>query len=232
MFRRLLATQAWPGCCAICRAWPARTICENCSRRFVPELVRCECCALPVPAGVTRCGACLLAPPPLDRCLAAVPWAWPWAGLVSRLKFRQEVGLAEPLAALLIRAPGVAVTLGRAHWVLPIPLAPQRLAERGYNPALLLARALQRERCPVNWLLRVRDTPPQRGLTRSERMKNVRAAFALAPEGAQAMRDRRVVLVDDVMTTGATLHEAARTLRAAGVREITALVLARTDAPP
>jgi predicted amidophosphoribosyltransferase len=111
-----------------------------------------------VAPGVTRCGACLAAPPPLERCLVAAAYQWPWSGLIARLKFQQDVGLAGPLAALLRQAPGVAEALAQADWVLPMPLARERLAERGHNPALLLARALAPERCRSAWLLRVRDT--------------------------------------------------------------------------
>lgn len=232
MSARLPAADAWPSRCMVCRAWPARAICDDCSARFAPVQARCESCALPVPQGILRCGACVLEPPPLERCLAAVSYAWPWQGPIARLKFRQDTGLAAPLASLLARTPGVAALLGRAHWVLPMPLAPERLAERGYNPALLLARALAPTRCPSDWLVRVRHTPPQRGLARAERLRNVRGAFAVHPGAAGQLAGRRVVLVDDVMTTGASLHEAARALRAAGVQQVAALVLARTDAPP
>ena len=168
----------------------------------------------------------------MDRCLTATAYQWPWSGLIARLKFQQDVGLAAPLARLLLQAPRVAELLAQADWVLPMPLAPQRLAERGYNPALLLARALARERCQGAWLLRTRDTPPQRGLSRAERLRNVRGAFALEPHHLGVLHGRRVVLVDDVMTTGASLNEAARALRAAAApAHVAALTLARTEAP-
>ena len=223
---------AWPSQCAICRSWPARMICRRCTLRFALTQPRCDTCALPVAAGVPRCGACLRQPPPLDACLAAVSYQWPWPALIGRFKFEQDVGLAGPLATLLARTPGVAEALAQADWVLPMPLAPRRLAERGYNPALLLARALARGRCHAHALLRVRDTPPQRGLTRAERLRNVRDAFAVDPRHAAALRGQSVVLLDDVMTTGASLNEAARALRAAAApAHVTALALARTDTP-
>ena len=231
MLARLLSPGAWPSRCAVCQRWPAQTICPSCAGRFAPAQARCPTCALPVAPGVTRCGACLAAPPPLERCLVAAAYQWPWSGLIARLKFQQDVGLAGPLAALLRQAPGVAEALAQADWLVPMPLAPARLAERGYNPALLLARRLPPARCLTDGLRRVRDTPPQRGLTRAERQRNVRGAFAVHGPHAAALRDRRVVLIDDVMTTGASLHEAARALRAAGVVHITALALARTELP-
>ena len=228
---RLFTLDGWPSQCAVCRAWPAHTVCTDCITRFAPVRARCPSCALPVAPGVMRCGACLLQPPPLDHCLTATGYEWPWAGLIARLKFQQDIGLAGALAGLLRRVPGAADALAQADWLLPMPLAPRRLAERGFNPALLLARRLHPKRCLVDGLRRVRDTPPQRGLTRAERLRNVRGAFAVHGPRAAALPGRHVVLIDDVMTTGASLHEAARTLRAAGVAHITALTVART-APP
>lgn len=225
----LFTPAAWPSQCLICRAWPARSLCADCQARFVHSVPRCRSCALPVPAGVSRCGACLLEPPPLDACLAAVHYAWPWTHCIARLKFRQDVGLAAALAGLLAATPGVTQALAQADWLLPMPLAPERLAERGYNPALLLARQLPHARCRADLLLRTRHTPPQRGLSRAARQRNVRGAFAVDAAGAQALRGRHVALLDDVMTTGASLYEAARALRRAGVREVTAITLARTD---
>lgn len=228
--RSLLSTgTAWPSQCLVCRAWPARTVCADCSGRFAPPVRRCATCALPVPAGVRRCGACLTDPPPLDACLATVSYAWPWTHCVARLKFQQDVGLAAALAELLARAPGVAAALQAADWLLPMPLAPERLAERGYNPALLLARRLHRDACRSDLLQRPHHRPPQRGLTRAQRLRNVRGVYAVAAKVAHELAGRNVLLLDDVMTTGASLHEAARTLRRAGAARVSALVFARTD---
>ena len=115
MLARLLFPGAWPSRCAVCQRWPAQTICPTCAGRFAPAQARCETCALPVPPGVPRCGACLAAPPPLERCLVAAAYQWPWSGLIARLKFQQDVGLAGPLAALLRQASGVAEALALAR---------------------------------------------------------------------------------------------------------------------
>lgn len=220
---------AWPSQCLVCRAWPARTLCADCTERFARPVRRCTTCALPVPAGVQHCGACLIDPPPLDACLAAVAYTWPWALCVTRLKFQQDIGLAAALAELLARAPGVTEALQATDWLLPMPLAAERLAERGYNPALLLAQRLHRPACRSDLLLRPRHRPPQRGLTRAQRLRNVRGAYAVAAARAHELAGRRVLLLDDVMTTGASLHEAARALRQAGAAQVSALVFARTD---
>lgn len=231
MFSRLLRTGRWPSQCLICHAWPAQPLCTDCIVRFARPQTRCTRCALPVPAGVTCCGDCLLHPPPQDQALCAVGYAWPWSLCVTRLKFGQDVGLAAALAGLLLAAEGVAQALTQADWLLPLPLSARRLAERGYNPAQLLARQLQRQQPALplrtDLLLRPLHRPPQTSLPRTARLRNVRGVFAVPPAQAAALRDRRVVLVDDVMTTGASLHEASRCLRAAGVAHITTLVLAR-----
>ena len=220
-----------PSQCALCRDWPSRPMCDACVARFAPPQARCLSCALPVPAGVTRCGECLRQPPALDACLAACAYAWPWPDCIARFKFHGDAGLAAPLATLMRSAPWVEPALERCDLVLPMPLAPARLRERGFNQSLQLARRLAPDKTDAHLLLRTRDTPAQSGLTRAERLRNLRGAFAIEPLRASAVRDRRVVLADDVMTTGASLFAAAQVLRDAGAAHITAIVFARTDAP-
>ncbi|MDO5289688.1 MAG: phosphoribosyltransferase family protein [Pseudomonadota bacterium] len=227
MFTRLLS--ALPGQCLVCQAWPASALCAACVQRFAAAVPRCQTCALPVPEGVTRCGACLRQPPPLHACLAAVSYAWPWTSLIAQWKFTQTPGLAAPLGQLLAAAPGVAHAVASTDLVLPVPLSAQRLAERGYNPAQWLARALAPGKLRIGVLQRTRHTLPQHDLPRAQRLKNVRDAFALAPSAAALLHHRRVVLIDDVMTTGATLHAAALPLLAAGAAQVTGIVLARAE---
>ena len=130
----------------------------------------------------------------------------------------------------MLSAPGIEDMLDEADWVLPIPLSPQRLAERGYNQALLLANQLSPSKTDAHLLLRTRHTPAQRTLPRAERLSNLQGAFAVEPLRAQEIRGKRVVLVDDVMTSGASLHTAAQVLRQAGAQHVSAIVLARTEA--
>ena len=223
---------ALPSQCHICHAWPAQPLCGRCVARFAQPVARCERCALPLTGDARICGACLKNPPPLDLCLAAVHYAWPWADRIAQFKFSAEPGLATPLAALLGAAPGVASALGAADLLIPLPLSDQRLAERGYNPAQLLAQHCTPPHVPVrlDLLLRTRDTPPQHNLPRAQRLRNVRGVYAVEPLRAADLAGRRVVLIDDVMTTGASLFEAARTVRSAGAAHITALAFGRT--PP
>ena len=229
MFRALIerASQV-PARCAICHAWPSRVVCNACVTRFAQPVPRCATCALPVPEGLTRCGVCLREPPPLDACLAAVTYAWPWSDCVTQFKFGSQPGWAAELATVMRSAPWVEPALEQADRVLPMPLARERLAERGYNQALLLARRLAPHKSDATLLLKTRHTPAQSDLSRAERLRNVRGAFAVEPLRAHELRGRRVVLVDDVMTTGASLHAAALALRQAGAAHVTAVVLART----
>ncbi len=220
-----------PSQCAVCRAWPSRPVCDACVSRFAPPTDRCDTCALPIAPGVDRCGECVLHPPPLDACLAACTYAWPWPDCIAQFKFRAEAGWAGPLATLMRSAPWVEPALENCDVVLPMPLSRERLRERGFNQAFELARRLSPEKADARLLLRTRETPAQSELTRAERLRNLRGAFALEPLRAGEVRDRRIVLVDDVMTSGASLFSAAQVLRAAGAAHITAVVLARTPRP-
>ena len=223
--------EAPPSRCAVCGAWPAHALCGTCAGAFATPQHRCRLCALPLHESATVCGACLRDPPPLDACFAAVPYAYPWSSLVGRFKFGGEPGWADALARRMALVPGVAQEIAQADLVLPLPLAPRRLAERGFNQALLLARGLAPRSTDARLLLRVRETGSQATLDRKSRRLNVRHAFGVEPLRAQEVAGRAVLLVDDVMTSGASLHSAAQALRQAGARRIAALVLARTDEP-
>ena len=176
-----------------------------------------------------QCGACLSQPPPVDQTLAVVPYDYPWANLIARFKFQEQAGWARSLATLMRSAPWVEPALDRADCLLPMPLSEPRLRERGYNQSLVLARALAPDKLHADVLLRVKDSAAQSTLPRSERHLAVRGAYALEPTRAAGLHNKRLVLLDDVMTTGASLFEAARVLRRAGAAHITALVLARTE---
>ncbi len=183
--------------------------------------------------------ACLKDPPPLDGALAAVSYAYPWSTLVARYKFGGHPGWAATFARLLLKSPGVHQALGALEagdWIVPLPLSPRRLQDRGFNQAWQLATALAASsgclaRTDANLLLRTRDTAPQSRLKRSDRLRNVEGAFAVDPLRAGVLEGRRVVLVDDVMTSGASVFAAAAALRLAGARHTTAIVFARTENP-
>lgn len=221
--------RALPSQCAVCHAWPATRICTACTARFAQPVARCTRCALRVPDGVPVCGACLRSPPVPDRCLAAVDYGYPWSGAVTDFKFRGDPGWAGTLAALMRGAPGVQSALDNADLVLPIPLSHERLCERGFNQAWLLARALSPATAQAGALVRLHTADAQARLTRAQRLRNLRSAFVVEPALAAGLRGRHLALIDDVMTTGATMDAAATALREAGCASVVALVLARTE---
>jgi ComF family protein len=233
MFRDLLNSiyAKLPSQCAVCHAWPAQPVCEACVVRFAQPLPRCRTCALPVVGAIDQCGACVRSPPPLDACVAAVAYEYPWSRLIVEFKFGARPGWAASFATLLRSAPWVEPALERADLILAMPLSTQRLRERGFNQALELAHQLAPGKKGQGLLLRVKDTPPQSALKRADRLRNVRHAFAVEPLRVGELAGAKVVLVDDVMTSGASIYAAADTLRSAGVAHITGIVLARAELP-
>jgi ComF family protein len=218
-----------PSQCAVCHAWPSQPVCEACVALLAQPCARCRSCALPVLQGQDQCGACTTAPKLLDAALAAVPYAYPWSKLVLEFKFAQHPGWAHSMALLMRSAPWVEPALEAADLLLPMPLSRQRLQERGFNQALLLARALAPGKTRGQLLLRIRDTPAQSSLSRAARLRNVQHAFAVDPLHQSEIAGKRLLLIDDVMTSGASLGAAAACLRQAGAAHITALVFARAE---
>lgn len=223
----------WPNRCAVCRSGtrgaPGR-LCEACVLRHAPMRPRCPRCALARSTGGAPCGACLRAPPPWSTAVALADYGYPWDGLLAALKFRAALDLVPALAERLAQRVGGAGSAA-VDLVVPVPLAAGRLRERGYNQAALLAAPLAarlRRPCASRALARPRDTAQQMALPRAQRAANVRGVFAVAPGAAVALRGRRIALVDDVLTTGATLGEATRALLGAGAAEVHVWVVART----
>lgn len=223
----LKLSRSLPSLCHICRRWPSQPLCTPCVERFAQPTQRCSTCALTLTQA--KCHNCAQHPSPLDACVAAVSYTFPWAGCIARFKFQADPSLARALAHLMRHAPWVEPALDAAALVVPMPLSPTRLRERGFNQALELARHLAPNKTHAHTLLRRGDSAHQVGASRQERLDHVRDAFWVAHERVSAVRGQRVVLVDDVMTTGASMYEAARALRVAGAVHITGLVLARTE---
>lgn len=220
---------AWPRSCELCASWGRRPLCSACVQRFAPADRRCERCAIRLATDDPVCGDCLHQPPTFDRALAAVDYAWPWNQLLTRFKFHAQPELAGLLAERMIDVIDRQGSLG-VDLLVPIPLSDQRLGERGYNQSWELARRIGRRlriATQADGLTRGRDTPHQVGLLRSERAANLRHSMWAAPASAR-MQGRRVALIDDVMTTGATAEVAAQAMRAAGAEQVQVWVLART----
>ena len=160
-------------------------------------------------------------------------YVFPWDHLIREFKFRGQTELAGPLAQRLSDAV-IARGTTAVQWVLPVPMTHQRLRERGFDQAWELARRVATAMdlpSRADSLVRALETAHQTDLGRAARQRNLRAAFFVPGPQRAALQGKRVALVDDVMTTGATLREAAAALRRVGVSAVEAWVLARTPAP-
>ena len=170
------------------------------------------------------CGECLQRPPPFDHTVAAFSYDFPIDKLIQSLKFHERLVLVNHLADSVAKRVDT-----KPDWLVALPLHPTRLRERGFNQSLLLAKRISRQLgIPLlqDACERVRNTPPQSSLPWKERDKNMRQAFTCKLDGK--MPGKHVAIVDDVMTTGATMGELAQALKSAGVSEVSAWVVART----
>ncbi|MCK7577907.1 MAG: ComF family protein [Chromatiales bacterium] len=219
--------QDWllPRLCPGCGDWAGagRELCPGCERSLPVISAACPRCAAPYAhaglAAAGECGQCQRQPPPFDRARAVFHYAPPVDHFIRALKFHGELGLGRWLGEQLAQC--VAADDRQPDLIVPVPLHRARLRARGYNQALELARPVARAlKVPIDAraLQRVRATDAQSDLPFDARRRNVRGAFAVADD--TAVRDRRVVLIDDVMTTGNTVGAAAAALRAAGAAEI------------
>lgn len=217
--------------CEVCRSWDTQRLCADCLSRYAPPAARCRRCAVRLPTGASCCGTCLVEPPPFARAVSAVDYRFPWDRLIVDLKFHAQAELALVLSRVLSDAVQAAGADREVELVLPVPLSRQRLAERGFNQAWELARrtaaAIQ---CPArhDLLSRPIESAHQADLPRAERERNLRGAFMVEPSQRARVQGRRVALVDDVLTTGATAREATLALLRAGAAGVQVWTLART----
>ena len=220
--------------CEVCRRWGTAALCADCVDRYAAAQPRCACCGITLGLALPRCGDCLRHAPPFTHTVCAVDYGFPWDGLVAAFKFHGRPELAGMLAERLTAAVQHALQsteLQRPDLVLPVPLSPQRLAERGYDQAWELARRVARALhlpTEARLLQRPVDTAQQSGLGRAARQRNLRTAFMVDPVRRAPLQGRHVALVDDVMTTGATVREASAVLLRAGAAAVDLWVLART----
>jgi len=187
----------------------------------------CLCCGKVFPSreGEDRlCGSCQKEPPPFSRARAAAIYHGPPAEAIKRFKFNRALAYLPVMQEWL--RPLAGEMAAQADLVLPVPLHPRRLQDRGFNQALMLAQGLADLPVERDLLIRVRHTRPQVELNPQERRENVKGAFAVSrPE---RLKGKRVLLVDDLFTTGATARECARALRKAGARQVEIITVART----
>lgn len=204
--------------------------CRGALRLIVPPL--CPCCGTPHPTGDDHlCGACLRREFAFDRARSALVYRSPVTGLIGAIKYQGQLTPLASLAALARESKGFH-ELAVPDLILPVPLHPSRLRERGFNQALLVARACfpaHRDRINPFLLRRTRATPAQTSLGGTRRRKNLFGAFSVIQP--DILKNRKLLLVDDVYTTGSTVQECARTLRRAGAAKIEIFTLARTADP-
>lgn len=206
--------------CLLCGASSdSGTICQDCIDHlpYLPE-ARCRLCANPSAGPI--CGACLIRPPAFSRTLAIFSYDFPVDALIRSLKYRENLALAPFFAEMLVEA---ARDYPRPDRILPVPMHPSRLKERGFNQAQEIARIVSRK-TSIEMLqcAKTRDTPSQASLPWKARERNVRGAFS-----CESGISGHVAIVDDVMTTGSTLNELAKTLIGNGASEVSAWVAAR-----
>jgi ComF family protein len=229
--RDWLAKLLWPGTCLLCgRATGSGfDLCSDCVADLPRNEPACVMCAEPLPASgaaVRTCGECLLDPPPFCRSFVPYRYAYPLDHLVRGLKFRNELACGRVLGELFSRC-WLARGESLPEAVIPVPLAPRRYRERGYNQASELALAIQRATGAIvrtDVVIRQRETAEQVGLDRKARRKNVRGAFTVVAP----LRARAVAILDDVVTTGSTARELASLLREAGAQQVALWAIART----
>jgi len=223
---RSIPALLFPDRCASCESLCDGPFCTPCADTLIPVPAGCPLCGEPgdevlLPAlRPRRCARCRSSPPPYARAEAPYLLGGALADAVHRFKYEGREELARALSTLFAGCQPP-----RADVVVPIPLHPVRLRQRGYDQAALLAREASRQwGLPMRALLRrARRTPQQVGSDRRRREENVRGAFRALPAAA----GRRVCLIDDVLTTGATAAEAARTLLLAGAIRVEIRTLAR-----
>ncbi|MBU1365333.1 MAG: ComF family protein [Gammaproteobacteria bacterium] len=220
---RKILNAALPGSCLLCGAdSQGSLLCPPCAKDL-PQLsgARCPICADQTTHG-ERCGACLRETPHFARTIALLRYDFPADRLIHALKYGHQLAVAAWSAEHLAERIGTE----QFDLIVPLPLHPERLRERGFNQSAEIARALQnRLKFPVDRrnVVRTRATPPQADLPHKARHKNVRGAFECRAD----FTGQRLLLIDDVMTTGATVNECARVLKLHGATEVTVGVIAR-----
>ena len=208
------------------------TLCEACRERHASLVDRCAHCALPLHtpqpmAGSTHVCAVRHA---WQQAVARVDYEPPMDQWIKRLKFAGDWAVAEIMGYLMKDCAMAESLRQRVDWILPLPLSPSRLRARGYNQSAWFAKQWcgRDKRLKVNWLVKARDTAPQAQADRATRLTHLEGSMRIASAHHNAMQGASVLLVDDVMTTGATLDVAARCVLAAGAAQVHVAVFART----
>jgi ComF family protein len=232
---RSVQAALWPSTCVLCRArgGTARDLCAACERDLLVNEYPCERCALPLSAPAptgTVCGSCIRGKPLFDASFVPFRYAYPLDRLIQRFKYHRQTSIGRVLGELFVMRLQRAQRHSLPHAIVPVPLAPRRFRERGFNQAYELARSVARAtELPLAGALieRVRETQEQAGLPRKRRRRNVRGAFKTCGSNLPG----HVAIFDDVVTTGSTVNEVAKVLRRVGVQRIEVWAIARAARP-
>jgi ComF family protein len=231
-----LAQIFFPPVCYVCNE-PVESLTDQCLCPSCLESIEhivepfCDQCGMPFPAASHTdsplCGQCLANPPAYKQARYGIVYTEIVRSAVVRFKYQKATYLARPLSNILLESFNEFYDAGHIDLITPVPLHVKRLRNRGFNQALLLAEQLAKRTgldLERNVVRKMKDTRPQVGLKRAERNKNLRGCFRV--HDPEIIRGRRVLIVDDVATTGTTVGEAAKTVMKAGAHEVAVLVLA------
>lgn len=226
----------YPPTCPFCREKVEKNgmICAGCwSDLTLIEPPFCARCSMPLEVAFQEeqiCGQCLLTPPAFSETRSVFGYGPLTKHLVLRFKNHHSTALAAFMGKKMLEKSED--LMDQSDFIVPVPLHPKRLKERGYNQATLLAYHVAkgcRYKVQPTLLIRVKNTPSQGTLSKGARQKNVEKAFALNPKiKKESLRDKTVTLVDDVMTTGATLSACAKALEGSGVKKVNVVVFSKT----
>ena len=225
----------FPPLCHVCRRFIPTAgelhICPGC-RELMPPVVAplCSVCGVPFAGAGTDhvCGSCSTSLPRFDAARAALAYEGASRDLIHAFKYRNKTHLRRPLALLTLESLSEFIRSRRPDLIMPVPLHRKKLSSRGFNQAVLLGEVLsQRLKIPLDRrnLRRIRWTEPQVNLAAGDRRENVRGAFAV--QDSDLVTGRRVLLVDDVLTTGSTAEECGRVLKVSGAADVTVITVAR-----
>lgn len=227
-----------PAHCLVC-ALPSnnKLICEYCEKKILTQRSYCLHCALPSNQSTDYCGQCLTKKDDYDHIHALGDYTKPLSSLIKQLKYQQQLVVGELLASLLLKSLLLRYSTQQRlkfDYLIAVPLHTKKLQQRGFNQAQIICDNLHKQlNIPMltELILRNKETIPQEGLSIHKRESNLRAAFAYKKSAAQNLAGKNIVIIDDVVTTGATINSLCKLLKSRGVNSITVFCICRTALP-
>lgn len=215
-------------------------ICSECFQRLPHNKVNCSHCALPLPDDLTNnilCGRCIKKPPAFDYAYSPLRYEDDVIRLMHQLKFGEKITYSRTFGEMLLQLLSQKLSQGdnqqgqnKPDCLLPVPLHRSRLRQRGFNQSIELARVISKKlNIPIEYdaVNRTRSTASQMGLDAVARKKNINGAFSVKWKLSDKLKDKHILIIDDVMTTGSTVNELAKTLKRSGVARVGVLSFAR-----